>query len=142
MDNDFQDLEAELKALRPAAPSRELHARVTRELTPAGRALPWWMWSAVPAAAALIIAFTLAQRNALPGVVEADATPQFRPVSAENVLYSAQDEGPVTLADGTLARRVRSSYVDTITWENPRNNASLRWSVPREEIRIVPVRFQ
>ncbi len=142
MDDDFQALEAELKALQPAAPSRELHARVTRELTPVGAALPWWIWSVVPVAAALLIAFTLAQRHAIPVGVEAGASPQFRPVSAENVLYSTQDEGPVTLADGTLARRVRSSYVDTITWENPRNNASLRWSVPREEIRIVPVRFQ
>jgi hypothetical protein len=48
----------------------------------------------------------------------------------------------VTLADGTPARRVRQSYVDKITWENPRSNASLVWSVPREEVRVVPVNFQ
>jgi len=71
-----------------------------------------------------------------------EAAPAFRPVAAENVLYAAQDEGLVALADGTPARRVRSSYVDTITWKNPRNNASLRWSVPREEVRVVPVVFQ
>jgi hypothetical protein len=48
----------------------------------------------------------------------------------------------VTLADGTAARRVRSSYVDTITWKNPKTNASLRWSVPRDEVRVMPVVFQ
>jgi hypothetical protein len=32
--------------------------------------------------------------------------------------------------------------VDTITWKNPRTNASVRWTVPREEVRVVPVKFQ
>ena len=55
---------------------------------------------------------------------------------------SARDEGLVTLEDGTPARRARLQFVDTITWKNPRTNSSLRWSVPREEVRIVPVVFQ
>jgi hypothetical protein len=66
----------------------------------------------------------------------------LKPVAAEKVLYAAQDEGLVTLEDGTTARRERLSYVDTITWKNPRTNASLTWSVPREEVRVVPVHFQ
>ena len=140
MDDELEKLEAELTALRPAAPSRELHARVARELTPASRPIVWWAWSAVPAAiaAALVLTFIVSNRPATAG----EAAPAFRPVAAENVLYAARDEGLVTLADGTPARRVRSSYVDTITWKNPRNNASLRWSVPREEVRVVPVVFQ
>jgi hypothetical protein len=66
----------------------------------------------------------------------------FKPVAAENVLYAASDEGPVTLDDGTSARRERLSYIDTITWKNSRTNASVRWTVLREEIRVVPVKFQ
>jgi hypothetical protein len=66
----------------------------------------------------------------------------LKPVAAENVLVSASDEGFVTLADGTAARRERLQFVDTITWKNPRTNSSLRWSIPREEVRIVPVVFQ
>ena len=91
-------------------------------------------------------------RIALDGVVlETPATvlPHLRgvtvdgkPVAAEKVLYAARDEGLVTLEDGTTARRERLSYVDTITWKNPRTNASLTWSVPREEVRVVPVHFQ
>ena len=47
-----------------------------------------------------------------------------------------------TLDDGTAARRERFQYVDTITWKNPRTNASVRWTMPREEVRVVPVKFQ
>ena len=58
------------------------------------------------------------------------------------LLYAAQNDGLVTLSDGTPARRERLNYIDTITWKDPRTNASVRWSVPREEVRVVPVNFQ
>jgi hypothetical protein len=144
MDEELLKLEAELKSLRPIAPAPELRSRVARDLAPAGRTGAWWWWSAVPAAAALAIALVLAGRKD-PPVSEGLAAAQvatFRPVAAEKVLYAAADEGPVTLADGTAGRRVRSSYVDTITWKNPKTNASLRWSVPRDEVRVMPVVFQ
>jgi hypothetical protein len=66
----------------------------------------------------------------------------LKPVAAENLLVVASDEGLVTLDDGTPARRERRQYVDTITWKNPRTNASLTWSMPREEVRVVPIVFQ
>jgi hypothetical protein len=66
----------------------------------------------------------------------------FQPVKAANVLYDLRDEGLVLLEDQTPARRVRARYVDTYTWENPANGSSLRWSVPRDEVRMVPARFQ
>ena len=43
--------------------------------------------------------------------------------------------------DGTPARRVRARYLDTYTWRNPATNASLKWSVPRDEIRVLPARL-
>ena len=46
----------------------------------------------------------------------------------------------VTLDDGTTAHRVFQCYLDTYTWRNPRTNASLRWTVPRDELRVIPVR--
>ena len=79
---------------------------------------------------------------ARPDAPAADASAPFQPVAAENVLYAVRDEGLVTLANGTPARRERLNYVDTITWKNPRTNASVRWTVPREEVRVVPVNFQ
>ncbi len=166
MDDDLQQLEAELKRLRPAAPTRDFLARVERELSlPVAapvrrRAAPrWWLWAgALPAAAAFAVMLTLGLRHRqapaaaspspFPAVPIAVAVPAaelpapFKPVAAENVLYAAQDEGLVTLADGTPARRERLNYVDTIVWKNPRTNASVRWTVPREEVRVVPVKFQ
>jgi hypothetical protein len=165
MDNEFSQLEAELKALRPVAPTRHVQARIARELergevsarvTPSARA--WWRWAAaLPAAAAVLIGLAVFVRRVPPAspvendaaaattaavVGAADTEPAFKPVSAENVLYAVADEGLVTLDDGTAARRERLSYVDTITWKNPRTNASVRWTVPREEVRVVPVKFQ
>jgi hypothetical protein len=168
MDNEFSQLEAELKALRPVAPSRHVQVRIARELergevaarvTPSARA--WWRWAAaVPAAAAVLILLVVFVRRVPPAspsenvaaaaaaavsaavVGEAESEAVFKPVSAENVLYAVADEGLVTLDDGTAARRERLSYVDTITWKNPRTNASVRWTMPREEVRVVPVKFQ
>jgi hypothetical protein len=152
MDDDFKQLEAELKRLRPAAASKILETRIARDLAtaakPARRASVHWLWSAaLPIAAALaIVALLPKSGTGVPPVVRSthgqDARATLKPVTAENVLYSAQDEGLVTLDDGTTARRERLNYVDTITWKNPRTNASLTWTVPREEVRVVPVNFQ
>ena len=109
------------------------------------------MWAVtLPAAAALAFAVSGVMRRDFspprasePGVAQTATTQEgFKPVAAENLLYAVRDEGVITLSDGTEARRERLNYVDTITWKNPRTNASLIWSVPREEVRVVPVTFQ
>lgn len=147
MDDELLEFEAELKRLRPMAPSRDLVARIERELeSPPKRVMrAWWLLvGAMPVAAALaiMIAFVVSRDRTREDTADVRPPAPFQPVAAENLLYSAQDEGFVTLADGTPARRERFSYVDTITWKNPRTNASVRWSVPREEVRVVPVNFQ
>jgi hypothetical protein len=168
MDDELQQLENELKRLRPAAPTRDFLARIERELSapaapvPVRRPAPLrWLWAgALPAAAALAVVIMLAARNRPqstvptthsdpvvtakppPTSLSVESPAAFKPVAAENVLYAAQDEGLVTLDDGTPARRERLNYVDTIVWKNPRTNASVRWTVPREEVRVVPVKFQ
>lgn len=151
MDDELKQLEAELRRMRPAAPPAELVRRIERELArpiaPQPPAAVRWIWAVgVPAAAAITMWMAPAQRPAVgvaqEGATAAAAEAAFKPVSAENVLVAAQDEGLVTLQDGTTARRERLKYVDTITWKNPRTNASLIWTVPREEVRVVPVVFQ
>jgi hypothetical protein len=167
MDEDLKLLEAELTRLQPAAPSRALFARVERQLgaaerapvvplrAGAGAARPAWFWALsapLAAAAALAVMFTRVPTDGRAPSARAemaraasagdDSATALKPVAAENVLYAASDEGFVTLDDGTPARRERLRYVDTITWRNPRTNASLTWSVPRDEVRIVPVLFQ
>lgn len=72
----------------------------------------------------------------------AAATPDvYRPVKAANLLFELQEEGSVFLEDNLPGRRVRARYVDTYTWRNPATNASLKWSVPREEVRVVPTNY-
>ena len=144
MDDELKDLELELRRLRPRIPSVELGRRIERALATTNTVSPrqrgWPAWIVLPAAASVVLAFAVAGRLRPPGTGLASG--DFKPVAAENLLLGERDEGYVTLADGTTARRVRQSYVDTITWKDPRTNASLIWSLPREEVRVVPVTFQ
>ncbi len=150
MDDELQNLEAELKRLRPAAASRALRARVEHQLARPVGVQPVaplrWVWFAVlpAAAAAVVVLLRYSQHPPASRPVRGDVIVDapLKPVATENVLVSASDEGLVTLEDGTPARRERLQFVDTITWKNPRTNSSLRWSVPREEVRVVPVVFQ
>lgn len=77
----------------------------------------------------------------MPAEVPSPSPERLRPVRAANVLVGLADDGLVTLPDESPARQLRYRYIDTYTWKNPATNASLRWSVPREEVRVVPVRF-
>lgn len=149
MDEEIDAFEAELKALVPIAPSRTLEQRIAADLAPASRRAPVWRWgafAALPVAAAVALVLTLPRptTSTSPAALKPDnpAADVLKPVAAENVLYAARDEGVVTLADGTAARRERLNFVDTITWQNPRTHASLTWSIPREEVRVVPVRYE
>ena len=158
MDDELQNLEAELKKLRPRAPSRPL-PEIARNNSARWRIVSF---VAVPLASAAALILTFARPKFSPEKIvrlensrtekvavnivadsaERPAEKTFRPIAAENVLLNSKDEGVVTLADGTPARRLRETYVDTITWRDSRTNASLKWSLPREEIRVVPVALQ
>jgi hypothetical protein len=158
MDEEFEQLEAELRRLRPIAPDQRLRGAIARELAPVPltnvcrRARTWIV---LPIAAAIVgsllyfTAFTPPNSHApvssaAPSttVASQSSAPQFKPVAARNILVSATDEGLVSLADGTPARRIRQSYVDTITWKNSATKASFTWTVPREEVKVVPVSYQ
>lgn len=212
MDESLQELENELKALRPRRPSVLLRARVEHDLSvdapAAARALPTapatlapapaatparrfttasslrsWKWVSWQLAATASVAlgvsiafwqWQIRRDDPAPARELAQTAPQpaapaapapdlaapasatasgdrrlatarprdaYRPVKAANVLYDLQDEGSVVLEDNTPARRVRARYVDTYTWKNPATNASFKWSVPRDEVRVLPAKF-
>lgn len=69
------------------------------------------------------------------------AAGRYEPVHAATVLYALQEGAPTVLPDRSEGREVRYRYVDTYTWRNPTTNASLRWSVPRDEVRLVRTNF-
>lgn len=170
MDNSLQDLENELKALQPrqARPDwlQQINRELAAELPVAARPVystatnltswKWLGWRAAAVAAALAIVATLGVLGLRKGkpatAVEETAvakidSPQsvtqevsaYQPVAAANVLYDLKDEGAVS--DSSTARQVRARYVDTYTWKNPRTNASIKWTVPREEIRVIPASY-
>ncbi len=153
MDEDLTCLEAELRALAPSPPPVTLERRIAAELAAGSVSLPWWRLALLPLATAAGFAgvlwlarqpsFTRAdppeETSAVASVPE-PAPDRFRPVRMENVLYERTEEEVVT-ATGAPARRERLRYVDTITWQHPRTNASLTWSVPREEVRVVPIQL-
>ena len=152
MDDEIENFEAELVKLTPRGPSRDLLRRLEAELSPRNSRVirRWWPAAiALPLAAAMAVAVAVSwHRVQMPAAVTAARPPAaipanvLKPVSAAKVLYALSDEGIVTFNDGTRARRERLEYLDTITWENPRTHASLTWSVPREEVRVVPIRYE
>lgn len=74
----------------------------------------------------------------VPAPAPGAAPARLSEVAATNVLYDMKDEGTVYLEGDRAARRVRYRFLDTYTLRNPRTNASLKWSVPRDEIRVLP----
>jgi hypothetical protein len=161
MNDDLEQFEAELRRRRPQALSPVLVDRIRRELVPLPRRRSvlreWWWAFALPTAAAAGLVVTLAwrspaRRHPVPAPLAQSSAPTvapaapvqtaaepLAPVKIENVLFSARDEGLVRLADGSPARKQRLQFVDTITWKNPGSNASIVWTLPREEIRVVRV---
>lgn len=165
MDDDFEDLETELKRLQPRRVSESTWNRIEQQLSRSrshasvGKqaAARWsWRWMLWPlgfATAAMTAVMviqpggndreSLPRKTILPTRIAANATTNvYQPVRVDNLLIGAAEEGRLTMPDGTPARRIRTEYVDTITWKNPQTNAWVRWSVPREEVRIVPVNYQ
>ena len=98
-----------------------------------------WFASTAPAETAKIISTAESQPHV--NAVVPIANDRYQPVAATNILYDLKDEGPVKVDGDASARRVRYRYLDTYTWKSSRGNASLKLSVPRDEIRVVPASF-
>jgi anti-sigma-K factor RskA len=169
MDESLQELENELKTLQPRrAPARwlnQINRELAAELPASARpryatatnlgSWKWLGWRTVSLAAALALVATVGLVNlrrpvpaVAPAVLAADPAPvtpaavaAYEPVTASNVLYDLKDEGEVKLEGESSARQVRARYVDTYTWKNPRTNASIKWTVPRDEIRVLPASY-
>jgi hypothetical protein len=166
--NDFSELEAELKKLRPHAASPELSARVERNLaevsgrTATAGVLPkqrsfrvnWFGLGLGLAAAATFL--VLARVNVEPGKRQsivamtpapfAPLTPAndaFVPAGLTQVVYNTRDEG-LHFPDGAdqPVRRVRTQKRETLQWRNPGTGTSLRVSYPSEEVTFIPVSGQ
>jgi hypothetical protein len=167
--NDFSELEAQLKQLRPAAVSEELTGRVERALAEAPRGTPsagllpkpklraaWLTFGLGAAAAASLLLLARvnvrdAEPKQSPRIAAAQPPPAaasptssgFVPEGVTRVVYQRQDEGLV-FPDQTAepVRRVRSRTRETLKWRDPESGASLRVSYPAEEVELIPVSGQ
>ena len=59
------------------------------------------------------------------------------PVGYWNELQNRSDEGLLQGADGAWSRQWRYRYLDTVVVEDQRDGARIKFTVPREEIRLV-----
>lgn len=169
--NDFSELEAELRELRPAAPSNDLALRVERSLaapasvTPSAGVLPrprlsgrnWFtlgLGVATAAAAFLLLARPEVERVApRPPTIAASTptatmrpmpvTPGLVPDGVTRVVYGTRDEGLIFPNDGGQpVRRLRARSRETLQWRDRETGASLRVSYPTEEVELIPVSGQ
>ena len=165
--NDFSELEAELKKLRPAAASPDLTARIERGLaevsgrTGTAGVLPkrrnirvnWFGLGLGLAAAAALLLLARVNVDQTPGkrpiVVAMTPVPFAQPVPVKDafvlagltqVVYDTRDEGLHFPESGDQpVRRVRSRKRETLKWNNPQTGTSLRVSYPSEEVTLIPV---
>lgn len=168
--NDFAELEAELKKLRPAVANAELITRVEQSLgsgverTAGAGVLPqprkprvsWFSLGLGFAAAAVLLLLarpyfesapqkqpTLAAAKPATSPARSVSAQSFVPDGLTRVVYNRSDEGLVfPSAAETPLRRVRSRSRETLQWKNPDTGASLRVSYPTDEVEFIPVAVQ
>ena len=167
--NDFTELEAELKKLRPHAASPELATRIEQALaevsgrTATAGVLPkkrsfrvnWFgLGLGLAAAAAFLVLARInvdqpAKRQSVVAMTPAPFAPPlpasdaFVPAGMTEVVYNTRDEG-LHFPEGAdqPVRRVRSQKRETLQWRNPGTGTSLRVSYPSEEVTLIPVSGQ
>lgn len=170
--NDFSELEADLKKLRPAPVSADLAVRIERALEreeelptagllsrPPNQANGWWSLGLglTAIAALLVIGLTFfdhppqtqnvastAANPPRPANVPATAAPGFQPAGLTQVVFSSRDEGLVFSPNEsqTPRRRLRYETRETMRWRNAQTGASVRVSYPAEQVVLTPVSFQ
>ncbi len=160
--NDFSELEAELKQLRPATPDAALVSRVARALAesrPTAAVLPqpkaprfqWLALGSSLAAAAALLLLARHERASRPASQPARVAAAPAPATAPGyvsdgltrVLYNQRNEGLVYPANATRpVRRMHSRAEETLHWRNPSTGASLRVSYPTDEVEFIPISGQ
>lgn len=143
---DDLELETELKALKP----RRVSPRLAAVFDSAPASLPgsspakfleWRRWTAWSCAAGLLVGVTsLSLRPPIMHPAPQSAR-SLIPATVENVVLDGAEVGMISLPNGSTARRFRIRSADIVSWHDPATNASVRWIVPREDVRIEPVHF-
>ncbi len=165
--DELNELELELKKLRPQPVSGRLMVRLEKALIepqaiptagmlkrePKRTYVSWLLGLGLTAAAAVVIIGLIFFEEPLrtqPRVTQnspmpaARLTTGLRPDALTQVIYHRQDEGLVFSPNRPERplRRVRYETRETVQWRDPRTGASLRVSYPAEQVVMTPVSFQ
>ena len=158
-DNEFVELEAELRRLKPTQPSAELEARIfsifdsdekiVPMAAPQEETMMHW-FRPIAAAAAVLAVFlgvALVLRGSLGGNVADKSVPKkaidevdasFHPVKAGNLILPPTDEGVIYDENNEPQRSVRYKYHDRYQWIDENGNR-IELSVPQERRLLVPI---
>ncbi len=166
MNEEFADLENELRAWTPLAPSRGLETRIAHALESApaaARETGGWRarfgfsrpavafaWGLAAPSLAFLLLIMLrggpgtdaVPAPAAPLAQAAQAAQVFTPATASNELYATSDEGVVYDANRQPVRRVRYVSRDTLDWRDARSGATYEVSYPREDVVMTPINLQ
>lgn len=145
-----QELEKELRNLKPVAPDEALKARLSQALEKTetvvpGKVLRLWPMASLAAVAclglAVLVFFNAADQTTETPVMESPVNELvgYEPVEAEQRLLKAIDEGIFLNEDNEPVRRLRYEFVDAVTLVNQDDGSVFRMELPREEILFVPV---
>jgi len=138
-----QDLERQLRALKPAPPSNDLMVRLQRA-RPAGEAprpgwMAWLLRAAVPAAAAVALALLVSlwhPEAVKPAARTASAMPEtsYEPVEARDFILGARQIGVGHTADGQPYRVLHAYGLQRAVWKNSRDGSKVATVEPQQQI--------
>jgi hypothetical protein len=161
-----EELESELKRLRPVQPSTELMSRIGSALADGGASASKVIqperfrvnWLGLGLGLGVAATFLIFARidfrptdktkqtvtSATPSLQQrAAALPNYQATGLTQVVYSKRDEGLVFLAGAEgPSRRVRTAKRETLRWRDRQSGAQLAVSYPTEEVTLVPVSGQ
>jgi len=160
--NAWQEIELELRKLRPARVAPDLLARIEQRIAaepapqkiiaPARFRISRLALGCGLAAAAAFIVFVNVDTHSKKSTSVASAprtdsngsaTANYEPQAVTQVVYHRRDEGLVFPPGAqTPARRIRLAKRETFEWRDPRTGAQLRVSYPEEQVTLIPVSGQ
>ncbi len=171
MNTNESEFEAELRAIRPVAPTLALRESIARQL-PAQHALATvetraavisrreadveapgffdrilpdlrWAFAGALGATAVFLAMSHFQTADVPTTAAITAAePDFGPVEISRDLVAAEDGGVVYEDEQEPARLVRYTTLERHVWTHPVTGARLEVEIPREDIVLVPLAMQ
>lgn len=101
----------------------------------------WWIASASAIAAGIVLAFVLfrhPQRERTIGPIATNDAPKEVPSAiVQSARWSRLEDEGLTLVANEPARQLRRQVVDEVGWYDPRRRATVKTTVPRQQVILI-----